>query len=166
MSVLAQGTEIFYIDPTASEPQVMRVVCATSFDPGGNPADQIEDTCLEDTTRSYQPGLRTPGQATLSINADPCNASHLNLYELSQTDPSPVLHWAVGWSDGTSEPTIGPDGDFELPEDRTWFVFDGYVADFPFSFAANSVVTSDVSIQRSGPSAWIAGPCLSESEAA
>ena len=47
--------------------------CATTFTPGGNPADQIEDTCLSDTSRSYKPGLRTPGQATLGLNADPEN---------------------------------------------------------------------------------------------
>ncbi|WNQ02418.1 phage tail tube protein, partial [Pseudomonas aeruginosa] len=27
--------------------------------------------CLSDTSRKYKKGLRTPGQATLGINADP-----------------------------------------------------------------------------------------------
>ncbi|MNT93817.1 hypothetical protein D3C72_2353800 [compost metagenome] len=53
-------------------------------------------------------------------------------------------------------PTLNTEGDdFELPTTRTWFVFQGYVADFPFDFAANSVVSTAVSIQRSGGSAWI-----------
>ena len=57
-------------------------------------------------------------------------------------------------------PTLaGPDSngeyDFTLPPDRTWFVFVGHVSDFPFDFAANTVVTSTVTIQRSGGSAWI-----------
>ena len=129
--------------------------CATTFNPGGAPADQIEDTCLEDFERSYRPGLRTPGQASLGVNADPANTSHVTLHQLSEMNPSPALKWAVGWSDGSDAPTISSGGDFDLPETRTWFTFEGYVSDFPFDFQQNSVVTSEVTIQRSGGSAWI-----------
>ena len=157
MSVLTQGTQIYFIDPEfdSNGPGVREVECATTFTPGGNPADQIEDTCLSDTSRSYKPGLRTPGQATLGLNADPENESHVRLHQLSETDPSPTLKWAVGWADGTSMPTLDSSGDFDLPTDRTWFVFEGYVSDFPFDFAANTVVTTQAAIQRSGGSAWI-----------
>ena len=157
MSVLTQGTQIYFIDPDfdSNGPGVREVECATTFTPGGNPADQIEDTCLSDTSRSYKPGLRTPGQATLGLNADPENESHVRLHQLSETDPSPTLKWAVGWADGTSVPTLDSSGDFELPTDRTWFVFEGYVSDFPFDFAANTVVTTQAAIQRSGGSAWV-----------
>nr|WP_269475582.1 phage tail tube protein [Pseudomonas putida] len=55
----------------------------------------------------------------------------------------------------TATATINLDEDFVLPPTRTWFVFEGYVADFPFDFAANSVVSTAVSIQRSGGSAWL-----------
>src|SRR5690606_3798804 len=41
------------------------------------------------------------------------------------------------------------------PEDRTWFIFEGYVADFPFNFELGAVVSTEISIQRSGASAWI-----------
>lgn len=162
MSILTQGTQIYFLDPNfdSNGPGVREVECATTFSPGGNPADQIEDTCLSATTRSYKPGLRTPGQASLGLNADPENDSHVRLHELSETDPAPTLKWAVGWADGTSLPTVtGPDSngdyDFDLPTDRTWFVFEGYVSDFPFDFAANTVVTTTATIQRSGGSAWI-----------
>ena len=156
MSVLSQGTHIYVLSPLGSgAPEVVQIKCATTFSPGGNPADQIEDTCLEDSSRSYRPGLRTPGTATMGINADPTNESHLLLHELSETDPSPIVKWAVGWSDGTAAPTLDSNGDFDLPDTRTWFVFEGYVSDFPFDFAQNTVVTSEVSIQRSGGSSWI-----------
>lgn len=157
MSVLTQGTQIFFIDPAfdSSGAGVREIECATTFSPGGNPADQIEDTCLSATTRSYKPGLRTPGQATLGLNADPANESHLRLHELSETDPSPTLKWAVGWADGTAAPTIDSSGDFDLPTTRTWFIFEGYVSDFPFDFAANTVVTTSATIQRSGGSSWL-----------
>jgi len=156
MSVLAQGTQIYFIDSTASPDVIVTVDCATTFTPGGAPSDQIEDTCLEDTSRSYKPGLRTPGQASMGINADPSNASHILMHQLSETDPSPVLKWAVGWSDGTAAPTLDSNFEFELPTSRTWFTFQGYISDFPFDFAQNTVVTSTVTIQRSGGSSWIA----------
>jgi len=155
MSVLAQGTHVYFIDPNDGTPQVVQVECATSFNPAGNPADQIEDTCLEDSDRSYKPGLRTPGQASLGLNSDPTNASHVTLHELSQMNPSPTTKWAIGFSDGAEAPTLGSGGDFDLPETRTWFTFEGYVSDFPFDFAQNSLVTSEVTIQRSGGSTWI-----------
>lgn len=154
MPVLSQGTNVYFLDPDSGT--VVEVDCVTSFSPGGNPAEQIETTCLSETSRSYLPGLRTPGQATLEINPDPENASHIRMHELAETDPSPVLRWAVGWADGTGEPGVDAEGDdFELPETRTWFVFEGYISDFPFDFTQNSVVTSSVSIQRSGGSQWI-----------
>ena len=154
MAKLAQGTMIYFIDATGSDTEVVRVECATTFTPGGAPADQIETTCLEDFDRSYEPGLRTPGQATIGINADPANVSHLLMHQLSETNPSPTLKWAVGWSDGTAAPTVGPDDDWVLPSTRTWFTFEGYISDFPFDFALNTVVTSTVTIQRSGGSSW------------
>lgn len=154
MAKLAQGTQIYFIDPEDSS--IVEVYCATTFSPGGNPADQLETTCLADASRSYLPGLRTPGQATMTINADPEAASHVRLYELAEENPQPTLQFAIGWSDGTDDPSgVDSDGDFELPDTRTWFLFEGYVSDFPFDFAQNTVVTSQVTIQRSGGSFWI-----------
>lgn len=160
MAILTQGTQVYVLAPTAADPEVFEVLeieCATAFTPGGNPADQIETTCLSDTVRSYLRGLRTPGQASLTINADPRNESHIRLFELSENDDIEDLVWAVGWSDGTGlAPTVNAAGDdFELPDGRTWFVFRGYVSDFPFDFAANTVVTTAATIQRSGGSTWV-----------
>lgn len=160
MSILTQGTKIYFIDPdfNSAGPGVRQVECATAFNPGGSPADQIEDSCLEDAERSYRRGMRTPGQASMSINADPNNVSHIRLHQLSesnQSDGTEILKWAVGWSDGTADPTVDSNGDFVLPTTRTWFTFQGYVADFPFDFQLNAVVATAISIQRSGGSAWI-----------
>lgn len=155
MSILTQGTQVYCFDP--ADGTVITVACATSFNPGGAPADQIEDTCLEAADRSYKPGLRTPGQATLGLNADPQEESHVDLHNFAQQNPSPTLKWAIGWSDGTDAPTVNTGGDdWELPTTRTWFTFDGYVSDFPFSFEQNAVVASEVTIQRTGTSLWTA----------
>lgn len=153
MSVLTQGTHIFFIDP--ADDSVVQVLGATAFNPGGSPSDQIDDTALEDFDRKFKKGMRTPGQASLTVNADPSIASHVRLHELSESNDQTqqVIKWVVGWSDGTAAPTVAA-GEFVLPTTRTWFEFEGYVADFPLDFALNSVVTSQVSIQRSGGSAW------------
>lgn len=236
MSILSQGTQIYALVPplTGTGPKtVLAIECATAFSPGGSPADQIEDTCLEDTSRSYKKGLRTPGQASLTVNADPNNASHIRLHQLSETEGDTTIQWAVGWSDGKAAPTVAAGGalgavtigsggtgyttaptvaftggggtgaagtatvsggavtgvtitnpgtgytsaptvaftgagtgatataalaagdNFDLPKTRTWFVFEGYVSDFPFDFAANAVVSTAATIQRSGGSAWV-----------
>lgn len=236
MSILSQGTQIYALVPPLSGigPKiVLAIECATAFSPGGAPADQIEDTCLEDTDRSYKKGLRTPGQASLTVNADPNNASHIRLHQLSETDGDTTVDWAVGWSDGKAAPTVALGGGvdavsissggtgyttaptvaltggsgtgaaatatvaggvvtsvtitnpgtgytsaptvtftgagtgaaatsaivsgdtFDLPDTRTWFTFRGYVSDFPFDFAANAVVSTAATIQRSGGSAWV-----------
>lgn len=238
MAMLSQGTQIYALVPTAANPaifEVLEVECATAFNPGGNPADQVEVTCLSDRVRKYLRGLRTPGQASLTLNVDPRNASHVRLHQISEDDSIESIRWVVGWSDGTDisptvgvagalaaiEPTNGGSGyttaptvalsggggtgaaataiitggkvvgfnitnagsgytstpavaltggagtgaiaravlgdadDFVLPSTRTWFLFDGYVADFPFDFSANAAVTTAATIQRSGGSAWI-----------
>ncbi|KPW36932.1 hypothetical protein ALP45_01794 [Pseudomonas coronafaciens pv. atropurpurea] len=160
MAILTQGTQMYALVPTTADPTKMEVIeveCITAFNPGGNPADQVEITCLSDKVRRYLRGLRTPGQASFSVDADPKNASHVRLYQLSEDDSVENTSWVVGWADGFDiKPTLNAAGDdFELPPTRTWFVFDGYVADFPFDFAGNTVVKTAGTIQRSGGSAWI-----------
>lgn len=67
MSVLTQGTQLFVLKSGV----VSEVECITSFNPGGNPADQIEDTCLsERDSRTYKKGLKTPASATVGLNAE------------------------------------------------------------------------------------------------
>lgn len=156
MSVLTQGTQFYVL----ANGVVSEVECITSFTPGGNPADQIEDTCLsERNSRTYKKGLRTPASATVTLNADPANASHLMLHNLAESDDEQLLTFAVGWADGESAPTASNSGGsvdgMLLPDDRTWFVFQGHVTDFPFDFQANAVVSTTAAIQRSGPSVWV-----------
>lgn len=159
MSIPTQGTDGFILVPSAADPEVLEVLslgCVTSIDPGPDSTDQIDTTCLSvRTTRTYAPGLTTPGAGSINLNADPTEASHLRLFELSKTKET--IKFAIGWSDGaeTVVPTVNAGGDdFELPTTRTWNVFEGYVSGFPFNFAQNTVVQSAVSIQRSGDNFW------------
>lgn len=152
MSVLTQGTKIYFIDP--DDLSIVPILKTTAFNPGGAPADQIEDTGLEDFVRTYKKGLATPGQASLTVLADPQTESHIRLHELSEETTDRLVKFAVGWSDGTAAPTADSGGDFVLPTSRTWFTFQGYVSDFPMDFAGNTVVTTAATIQRSGGSVW------------
>lgn len=154
MAQSAQGTEIYAIDP--ADNSILKIGCATSFNPGGSPASQLTTTCLEETEASSIPGLREPGQATLTINADPRDPSHVRLHELFAQNPSPVLKWAVGWPDGMGiAPTSDSGGDFVLPTTRTWYIFQGYIVDFPFDHALNTVISATLPIQRSGGFSWV-----------
>lgn len=148
---LTQGTELYFIDPLDNT--VKNVGCFTSLDGISATRDQIDVTCMPDQARRYRPGLITPGSATFSINIDPQNPVHLRLHELEVAGTT--LEWAVGWSDNTGvAPTAAIDSDgsyeFVLPETRTWLLFEGYMNDFPFSFAQNDVVKSNLGVQISG----------------
>ncbi|MGM0927524.1 MAG: phage tail tube protein [Pseudomonadota bacterium] len=234
MSKLAQGTHIFFLDPNNGSPTVTQLKDVTDFNPGGAPANQINETTLEDLVyEQSRSGLRVPGAATMTINTDEVTSGHYRVFELSEMPQSPKVWWAVGWSNGTEAPRTGgsvgevevtapgsgytevtvtfstPDdpagtpaaatalvsggeivsitvtdpgsgydtaptvtisdsgsgtgatatatlGDtvFVLPDSRTWLLFNGYVADFPFNFATDSIVNTDVSVQRSGGLKW------------
>ena len=106
------GTDAFILVASKTNPGQCEVVdlgCVTSIDPGADTSDQIETTCLRDKTRRYVAGLTTPGQGSINLNADPQSPSHLELFELSMTKE--IIKFAIGWSDGTSKPTVIQKGD-------------------------------------------------------
>ena len=105
------GTDAFILVASETNPGKCEVVdlgCVTSLDPGADSSDQIETTCLRDKTRRYVAGLTTPGQGSINLNADPQSPSHLELFELSKTKE--IIKFAIGWSDGTSKPTVTQKG--------------------------------------------------------
>lgn len=146
MAIKTQGTHLYYIDPDTNE--VARIGCVTSIDGIDSTNDEIEVTCLEDLARAYVAGLATPGTATFGINTDPSDASHVRIHQLKTAGT--VLDFAVGWSESGDAPTVDSNNDFDLPDTRSWLVFDGYLSSFPFSFAQSSVVQSTVGIRITG----------------
>lgn len=149
MAKKTQGTMLYLIVP-ADDPdpaEVLRVGCVTNLTGLGAPRDQIETTCLESLARTYEPGMPTPGTMTFTVNFDPEDESHLVVHQLYRSGVK--VDWAVGWSDGTADPTLGSDDGFDLPDTRTWALLNGFVSDVPFDFALNTVVTSNISVQLS-----------------
>lgn len=80
---------------------------------------------------------------------------------MAESNDQDDVVFALGWADGESEPTIATGNDpdavdgLKLPEDRTFYVFKGYVSDFPFDFQPNTVVQTSATIQRSGQGVWV-----------
>lgn len=147
MSIRTQGTDLYVVDP--ADGTIILVGCVTTIDGLDSAVDQIDTTCLGDTTRTSLAGLSTPSAATFTINTDPSDESHVRLLELKNLGDN--LEWAIGWSDGTVAPTgVDSDDAFILPTTRSWLVFEGYMNSFSFSFTQNAVVTSTIGIQVSG----------------
>ena len=150
MTIKSQGTDLYTIDPATGA--LLDVGCITSLDGIDTAIDQIETTCLNDITRTYEAGLSTPGAATFGLQFGPSEVNHIRLHQLKTAGTQ--LKWAIGFSDGTVAPTTGTDSsgdnEFVLPPTRSWLVFDGYMNSFPFTFGLNTMVTSTVGIQVSG----------------
>ena len=146
-----QGTHFYFIDPEATGgAEVVKVNCAISLDGFGGARDQLENTCLEETTaKTYEPGLITPSQATLELNFEPGDETHNRIFELYRDGIR--LEMAVGCSDGTADPTVGSDDLFDFPTSRSYIALsDSYFSDFQLSFATNSLVKATATIQQSG----------------
>lgn len=146
MSMKTQGTQLFFIDP--SNDSVMTVGCPTSIDGIDTTNEQIETTCLNSQARTYEGGLATPGAASVGINFDTADVSHMRMHQLKVAKTT--LKWAVGLADGTDLPTVDTNGDFNLPSSRSWISFVGYMNSYPWSIALNAVVASTIGIQISG----------------
>jgi len=155
MALKTQGTQLYTIDP--ADGSVIEVGCVTNIDGIDTTVEQVETTCLAAQVREYIAGLATPGAASFGINFDTADSSHVRLHALKVAGTT--LQWAVGFSDGTDDPTSTPDSDagyvFDVDPDRSWIVFEGFMNSFPFSFQQNSAVQSTVGIQVSGEPAIV-----------
>jgi len=147
MAVVTRGTEVWFIDPEDDD-VVIKLVCPTAITGLDAPREQIETTCLEDQARTYESGLATPGAATITVQFDPSEPSHIALYDL-WTSGAPPTAWAIGWSDGTAPPTAAA-GEFTFPTSRTFTEYQATVNSVPFDFSLNAVVTSTIPMQISG----------------
>lgn len=153
MAIPTQGTQLYFINPLSSGgSEIVEVGCPTAIDGLSMPKENLETTCLGANARTYIPGLATPGTATVTLNFDPSDESHVILSQLWNEDAT--VQFVIGMADGATprpDPTLDSTGEeFDLPDTRSWVVFEGFVNDMPLSFALNSTVTSSVAIQVSG----------------
>ena len=151
-TILTQGTELFTVDALSSSvAAVLKMACPTGITGLGGAKDQIEDTCLDNTTdKTFKPGLGNPGQVTVPFNFIPRAGSHQILFDLKES--AEVMPWVIGLSDGTGTPTLDSNDDLvpQASPARTSIYFKGYVADLNIDIATNEIVRGTLTIQRSG----------------
>lgn len=145
------GTELYFLDP--ADCSVVQVGCPTSITGLDSTIEQLENTCLESTARTYEAGLATPGTATFTLSLNPQDPSHIRLLELKTAGTS--LRWVIGFPDAIGTDPAGVEDsdeecDFTLPAGRTWLRFDGFVNSYAFDFSLNALITATVGIQVSG----------------
>lgn len=148
-----QGTELFFVDRLTDpeEPAVIKLACPTGITGLGGAADQLEDTCLDNTTdKTYKRGLGNPGQLSVPFNFIPSNVSHQLLFDLKEAGDT--IPWMIGLSDGTLAPTLLVDVlTAPVSPNRTSIGFDAYIADINIDIATNEIVRGTLTLQRSGP---------------
>jgi hypothetical protein len=154
-----QGTELFGIDTlTTTDPTIFKMACPTGISGLGGAADQLDDTCLDSTERTFKRGLGNPGQVTVPFNFIPSHLSHQLLEALKEDGRN--LRWMIAFSDGTAIPTVAVDSDgagaFEAPASplRTTAEFEAYIADLNIDVATNEIVRGTLTLQRSGVVTW------------
>lgn len=153
-TIKTQGTELFVVDTlTSSVAAVLKFSCPTGITGLGGAADQIESTCLDALEdKSFVRGLGTPGQVNVPFNFIPSNASHQTIMDMKADGSN--FNWMIGFSDGTSDPTLDTDDTFIAPSGRTSAEFNAYIADVTIDVATNEIVRGTMLLQRSGAVTW------------
>ena len=149
MSVLkSQGTELYFVDTDSSD-TVRRVVCATSISGLGGARDQIDTSCLDNTTdRTFVGGLGNPGQVTIGFNVHKDEVAHEALLDLKAAGTE--VSWGIYSSDAATAPTANTANVLQSVTGRASAIFLGYVSDINIDIAANDIWKGTITIQRSG----------------
>jgi hypothetical protein len=144
--VLTQGTNVWVKHGETGTIALTKMICITGIVLGDDTPTDIDDTCLEETdSKTSTHGLNQPGEGSIAINTDPKNATHLTLLQLA--DDREFVEVFVGWSDGTTPPTLALD-DITLPEDRTWTSFTARLKNSAPTFDPDSLVKHTISMKR------------------
>lgn len=151
MGVKTQGSQLYLRYQDSNGYHITQIGCPTGITGLGGAANQIDDTCLDDQEMKYIRGMPNPSTVQVALNFDPSKISHQQLWDLFETGDT--LQWVLGWSDGVGiQPTVNSGtGVITFPATRTFTEFSGYIADLPLDFAINTVVKSNMQLQRSGP---------------
>lgn len=128
--------------------KIIRFVCPKNFKFGQDSFGKIDVTCLDADSKQYLRGIRDPGEAGIGINYDDEEEGHNEL--LAVAESGEVVTWHVGSSHSKSPPTIdSTTKKAKLPEDRTWWTFQGYMNDTaPNDIEVDAVINFDFVIVR------------------
>lgn len=140
--VKAQGTQVF----TVIDNQVVRFVCYKKIDLGQDSFQKIEINCMDDDTTDFERGRRTPGEGSIQIDYDDENISHARLLEIA--DSGEKLDWYIGGSQSKIPPAYDVLTGIDLPEDRTWWSYRGYLNDATPVFEQDQIVNYSFPLVR------------------
>ena len=153
MATLAQGTELFFIDPdTVSSEKIIKIACPKSIDPGTPATDEHDTTNLCSEAKEKFIGLTDWGTANIVVNFDEDIDSHKRLVELSEEVPRATLDFVIGLPDPAKavnqqiQPTLDGNGAWVLSVDRGWRRFKGQVKSVSNPFEAGNVLEATVEI--------------------
>jgi hypothetical protein len=152
--IQTQGTELYFIDTlSSSAAAIVKLECPTGITGLGGAVDQIEVTCLDTLDdKEYRSGLGNPGTVSVPFNFIPSAASHQVLFDLKNA--STITQWMIGFSDGSTDPTLDSNDAFVAPAARTCAEFTAYVSDVNIDVATNEIVRGTLTLQRSGSVDW------------
>lgn len=119
--IKSNGTHIFAVIGG----KVTRFTCPKAFTFGEDSFSKIDATCLDSETKDYERGIRDPGEGSLQIDLDDENESHIELIRLAESGEK--IEWHIGSSHAKTEPTYEAVGGIDLPKDRIWWSFQGYI---------------------------------------
>ncbi len=120
--IKSNGTQVYAVIGEA----VVRFSCPKAFSFGEDSFSKIDATCLDSDTKDYERGLRDPGEGSIQIDLDDENASHMQLIQLA--DSGEKVEWHVGSSHSKTAPTYEAVAGIDLPDDRIWWSFKGYLS--------------------------------------
>lgn len=120
--IKTQGTQVFAV----VNDTVVRFSSTKAFTFGEDSFSKIDSTDLDSETKDYERGLRDPGEGSIQINLDDENTSHQKLIELAESGDK--IDWYVGSSHSKTPPTYSTVAGIDLPEDRIWWSFKGYLS--------------------------------------
>jgi len=135
-----QGTSLYF----AYNDQVHEVECSSISGIGGSRNTSTIQT-LQAESATIIAGAQQPGSPSFAVYINNSETQKV-LQELYQNAQS--VKWAVGLSDSDVEATFATE--LTLPATRSWLSFEGFITDFPFEFAVDSVVECSITIQMAG----------------
>ncbi|NWK74159.1 structural protein 3 family protein [Acinetobacter sp. SwsAc6] len=119
--VKTQGTQGFVV----WDDEILRFKCVKKYGYGQDSFSKIDVTCLDADSKTYERGMRDPGEGSIEITYDDENDSHDKLIEIAESGKT--LTWYIGSGHSKDAPTIDPVVGVKLPTTRAWNEFKAYI---------------------------------------
>lgn len=143
-ALLSNGTTIYIVDP--QDDNTVHKLCAVALELSEGEPSKIDVTTLCETKKTQEvDGLYGSSTSTITVNFDP--QSDVQNLLLKAKDDKRELMFRVGASDGTNEAQWDTtDKKWQEDTTRSWWDFKGSISSIPWSFAVNSAVQPQISI--------------------